>query len=55
MRTIYEEYRAIYPELKTIMGVNEDEFNEILSRFVKEANERKTYYKIFRFFCCKTR
>jgi hypothetical protein len=55
MKTIYGEYKAIYPELKSIMGVNEKEFNEVLSRFVKEANEHKTYYKTFRFFCCKVR
>ncbi|RIA88729.1 S-adenosyl-L-methionine-dependent methyltransferase [Glomus cerebriforme] len=53
IKTIYEEYKVIYPELKTIMEVNEEEFDEILNRFVKEANENKTYYKTFRFFCRK--
>ena len=53
MKNICEEYKSIYPKLKPIMEVSEGEFQEILNKFVKEANEHKTYYKTFRFFCCK--
>ncbi|CAG8633531.1 11861_t:CDS:2 [Funneliformis mosseae] len=55
MKIIYEGYKVIYPELKPIMEVNEEEYEEILNKFVKEANELKTYYKAFRYFCHKFR